>query len=542
MTEARTPSVTTFETSGGTVEILGAMGPRYDEILTQDAVEFLVRLERRFRHQRRFLLMLRKETKERLARGALPDFLGETRVVREHDWVIAPAPSDLTDRRVELAGPVGRKWLIQALNSDAQVCIADFEDATSPTWANVLEGQIHLVDAVRRTIQFTDTANGNRHELSGEPGTLIVRPRGLHLEEAHVLVNGNPISAALFDFGLYFFHNAHTLMARGSAPYFYLPKLEGHLEAQFWNGVFKCAQDELRIAHGTIKASVLIETVLAAFEMDEILYQLRDHAAGLACGRWDYVFSFIKQFRDHPEFVLPDREHISTEEGFLQACSLLLIQTCHRRGAHAIGSLSAELPDGPDVERNAATLDTVRREKERECRAGHDGTWVGHPALVDVALEAFASSLVIPNQLHKLRADASVTRDDLLAVPTGPRTLDSLRHNTRVSLIYLHAWLSGDGSVAIEDRLEDVATAEICRTQIWQWLAHGAELDDGRVVDLPLVGQVLRTELCRIAAEVGVDAFQHGKYELAAELFESLVTTEDLADFLTLVAYPRLAA
>lgn len=524
------------------LEVRAVMGQRYGEILDEPALAFLARLERRFRDQRNFLLMLREARKEGLARGGRPDFPAETEPVRRSDWTVDPVPDDLLDRRVEITVPVDRKRILQAMHSGANVCIADFEDATSPTWTNLVEGQISLKDAVRGTIAHPDATNGQGSRSAGETATLVVRPRGWQLEEKHVLLDGVAVSAAIFDFALYFWHNAKALIARGSGPYFYLPKLESHLEARLWNSVFCFAQDELGIPRATIKAAVLIETVFAAFEMDEILYQLREHSAGLACGRRAYVFSFIKTFKDDPSFVLPDRALVTMQRRFLASCSELVIRTCHRRGAHAIGGMAARIPVKDDPERNTRAMARVRADKRHEALAGHDGTRVAHPGLVDITRAEFDAVMRTPNQIDRQREEVRVTQEDLLAVPAGPRTEAALRHDVRVGVIYLAAWLTGSGCVAIDGLMEDAATAETARAQVWQRLRHGVELDTGRKVDLGLVRRMVLEALAGIERGVGGEAFEQGRYRHAARLFESLVSDEEFPDCLTHKGYALIVS
>ncbi len=523
------------------VEVLGPPRPGQDRVLTPEALRFVVRLEREFRATRRELLDCRRAIQRSLDEGALPDFLPTTRAIREARWQVAPAPADLLDRRVEITGPVDRKMIINALNSGANVFMADFEDSNAPTWANVIDGQLHLLGAVRRTLSHTDPETGKSYRLNDELATLVVRPRGWHLDEKHVLVDGEPVSASLFDFALYLFHNAHELLERGTGPYFYLAKLENHHEARLWNEVFLAAQGDLGLPVGTIRATVLIETILAAFEMDEILWELRDHVVGLNCGRWDYIFSFIKKFRNHAGFVLPDRGTVGMDRHFLRSYSRLLIATCHRRGAHAMGGMAAQIPIKSDPARNDAALAKVRADKRREAHDGHDGTWVAHPGLVALAKAEFDAVLDgAPHQLDNLRTDVWITAQDLLEVPDGAVTEKGLRHNINVGVLYLEAWLRGKGCVPLYDLMEDAATAEISRAQVWQWLRHGAVLDDGRPVDADLVQRLLGEEMDRIRAAVGEETFAAGRFDLAASLFEQLVIDPELADFLTLVAYDHL--
>ncbi len=522
------------------VRILAPLVSGSERVLTREALAFAADLERRFRDRRAELLQRRREVQEKLDTGWMPDFLEETREVREGDWRVAPVPSDLRERRVEITGPVDRKMVINALNSGANVFMADFEDSNSPTWENCVLGQVNLVDAVRRTIDFTHPATGKKYELNAKVATLVVRPRGWHLDEKHVLVDDRPMSASLFDFALYFFHTVRETTKRGSGPYFYLPKLESHLEARLWNDVFLAAQEALEVPAGTIKATVLIETILAAFEMHEILHELREHSAGLNCGRWDYIFSFIKKFRARPEFVLPDRGSVGMDRHFLRSYSQLLIQTCHRRGAHAMGGMAAQIPIKDDAEKNRAAIEKVQADKAREAADGHDGTWVAHPGLVAVAQAEFDAVMTEANQLDRIRADVSVTAEDLLAVPDGAITEAGLRQNLNVGVLYLEAWLRGTGCVPIYQLMEDAATAEISRTQVWQWIRHRKRLDDGRTVDADLVRAVLAEELAAIEASVGAERFAAGRFALAAELFERLITQEELEEFLTTVAYDHI--
>jgi malate synthase len=513
--------------------------PDVQQIITPESVEFLELLARHFGPRRKALLQRRRETQESLRSGALPDFLEETREIRERSWTVGAAPADLDDRRVEITGPVERKMMINALNSGAKVFMADFEDALSPPWPNVMSGQLNCREAVRRTLDYT-SPDGKQYRLADQLATLVVRPRGWHLDEKHVQVEGEPMSASLFDFGLYFFHNARELLARGSGPYFYLPKLENHLEARLWNDVFDLSQDALGISRGTIRATVLIETVLAAFEMDEILYELRDHAAGLNAGRWDYLFSVIKNFRDRPDFLLPDRSQLTMQVPFMQAYTDLLIKTCHRRGAHAIGGMAAFIPSRRDPEINRTALARVRDDKLREAKAGYDGAWVAHPDLVPVVDEVFSSILRSrSNQKDEPRDDVVVRRDQLLdvRVPGGRITEAGVRGNISVGLQYLSAWLGGSGAVAINNLMEDAATAEISRSQLWQWIRHGARTEDGEPVTLDRCRAILREEKLKLEQAGG----EHERLEMAADLLDSLMSAEVFPEFLTLAAYQRLS-
>ncbi|MDP2599154.1 MAG: malate synthase A [Deltaproteobacteria bacterium] len=502
------------------------------EILTNDALDFVNKLHRQFNPTREKLLQRRKERQTEIDKGIFPDFLKETQNIRQGDWKVAPVPQDLQDRRVEITGPVERKMIINALNSGSKVFMADFEDSNSPTWENNINGQINLKDAVRRTITFK-SPEGKEYKLNEKTATLMVRPRGWHLVEKSFLVDGKPCSGSLFDFGLFFFHNAKELLARKTGPYFYLPKLESHLEARLWNDVFVFAQKELGVPNGAIKATVLIETILAAFEMDEILYELRDHSAGLNCGRWDYIFSFIKKFKNHPQFILPDRSQVTMDKAFLKAYVDLLIQTCHKRGAFAMGGMAAQIPIKNDPAANEAALAKVRADKEREAKAGHDGTWVAHPGLVGVATEIFDKYMPTPNQLNKLREEVRVTPQDLLKVPQGDITEQGLRTNINVGVLYLEAWLRGSGCVPLYNLMEDAATAEISRTQVWQWVRH-------KKFTAQKVHDTLKEELGKIKTTVGEKQFATGKYTLAGELFDQMMTAPECADFLTLVAYDYL--
>ncbi len=522
------------------VEIKGAANPGYDEILTPEALAFIVDLERRFGPERLRLLALRQERQKRLDAGDRPDFLPETQHIREGDWTIAPLPADLQDRRVEITGPVDRKMIINALNSGARVFMADFEDSSTPTWTNCLDGQLNLRDANRRTIAFTDPTSGKSYALGEKPAVLKVRPRGWHLPEAHVLVDGAPMSGSLFDFGLYFFHNVKEMMARGTAPYFYLPKMESHLEARLWNDIFCHAQDTLGVPRGTIKGTVLIETILAAFEMDEILYELREHSAGLNCGRWDYIFSVIKKFRTDATAVQPDRAQVTMTSPFMRAYSLLCIKTCHRRNAPAMGGMAAFIPIKNDPEANDKAMGAVAADKEREATDGHDGTWVAHPGLVGMVTEIFDRIMPTPNQIDRKREDVSVSAADLLAVPDGTKTEAGLRQNVAVGIGYTEAWLRGTGCVPLFNLMEDAATAEISRAQVWQWLHHNAVLDDGRKVDNALVDQVIAEELDAWKERVGDNAYKAGRFNDAGEMMRQIVEQDLFEEFLTLPAYERL--
>lgn len=523
------------------LQVTGNISPEFAEILTDDALAFVGELVKRFSVRREELLALRVERQNALNAGIFPDFLPETAEIRAADWKVAPTPADLQDRRVEITGPVERKMIINALNSGAKVFMADFEDSQSPTWDGIIEGQINLRDAIARTISYT-SPEGKAYKLNEQIATLLVRPRGWHLAEKHVLFEGKPISGGLFDFGLYFFHNAKTLLAKGTGPYFYIPKLESHLEARLWNEVFNCAQDLLNIPRGTIKVTVLIETILASFEMDEILYELREHCVGLNCGRWDYIFSFIKKFSRNPDFVLPDRSQVTMTTHFLRSYSQLLIKTCHRRGAHAMGGMAAFIPIKNDPVANDEVMAKVRADKEREAGDGHDGTWVAHPGLVPIAMEVFNKYMPNANQKDKLREDVHIVAADLLKVPTdGSITEAGVRNNVSAALHYMAAWLAGNGCVPINNLMEDAATAEIARAQVWQWVRYPkGVLNDGRKVTAEFVRQVIQEELASIRAQVGEQHHEAAHYALAAELMDQIATSETFEDFLTLVAYEHL--
>lgn len=525
----------------GGIVIKGAPGPRYGDILTNDALAFVADLHRRFDATRKQLLQARVEQQARYDTGALPDFLKETRALRDGDWTVAPIPADLQDRRVEITGPVDRKMVINALNCGAKVYMADFEDANSPTWANNIEGQINLKDRWDGTLEFTDPASGKEYRVSDTPAVLIVRPRGWHLVEEHMTVDGEPVSGSLFDFGLYFFHNAKKQIAQGTGPYFYLPKLETHREARLWNDVFVYAQDKLGIPVGTIKATVLIETMPAAFEMDEILWELRDHIAGLNAGRWDYIFSFIKKFAKNPNYILPDRSQVVMGEAFLGAYAALLVRTCHLRGAFAMGGMAAQIPVRNNPAANEAAFAKVRADKEREVRDGYDGTWVAHPDLVPVAMEVFDRMMPEPNQTARLRLHVRVLPNDLMKIHAGSRSEEGFRLNVRVGVQYIEAWLRGRGAVPIYNLMEDAATAEISRAQIWQWIKYGVELDNGVKATPELFRRVLEEEMQRVKWEIGAEAYDSGRFPEAIKLFSDLSLAPEFEDFLTIPAYRLIA-
>lgn len=526
---------------GGTgVTVTGPMEPRFDEILTREALAFLADLHRRFDTRRRELLARRAERQKAFDAGALPDFLPETKAIRDGAWSVAPIPADLMDRRVEITGPVDRKMIINALNSGARVFMADFEDATSPTWDNAIDGQINLKDRWAGALDFTDPATGKSYALGPAPAVLMIRPRGWHLPEAHILIDGAPLSGALMDFGLYVFHNARAITAAGATPAFYLPKLESHYEARLWDDVFTQAEAALALPNGTLKATVLIETLPAAFEMEEILHELRTHIVGLNCGRWDYIFSFIKRLGKQPAFLTPDRSAMVMGKAFLRAYSLLLIETCHKRGAFAMGGMAAQIPVKGDAAANETAFAKVRTDKEREAGDGHDGTWVAHPDLVPVAMEVFDRLMPEPNQLGRRRTD-NITRESLLELHDGVRTEAGLRENIRVGVQYLEAWLRGRGAVPLYNLMEDAATAEISRAQVWQWLHHGALLDDGRTVTADLVRAVLDDEMASVRAALGPDVYDAGRFPEAIALFSTMSLADSFEEFLTLPAYRLIA-
>jgi malate synthase len=527
------------------VELTRAPEGRQREVLTGDALAFVAELERAFGPRRRELLDARRERRERWAAGEMLDFLPETREIREGEWRVAPPPAGYRDRRVEITGPVDRKMIINALSSGARGFMADFEDSLSPTWANVIDGQVNLVDAIEGTIEF-DAPDGRHYALGEERATLLVRPRGWHLEDKHVIVDGRRVSAALLDAGLFLFHNARRLLDRGSGPYLYLPKLEHHLEARLWNDIFTSVENALEIPGGTIRATVLIETLPAAFQMDEILYELREHSAGLNAGRWDYIFSTIKTFRERPEFVLPDRNEVKMTVPFMRAYTLLLVRTCHRRGTHAMGGMAAVIPSRKDPEAAERAVAAVAEDKRREAGDGFDGTWVAHPDVVKAAMEEFDRVLGDrPNQIDRLREDVHVTAAELLDVASTPGSITEagLRNDVNVGIQYISSWLRGNGAAAIYGLMEDAATAEIARSQVWQWIRHGARLDDGRVVTPELVHRLEDEELERIRQEIGDDTWfeREGRPRESRELFEHVALSGgQFVEFLTIPAYERL--
>ncbi len=524
---------------GEGVEITAPIPEEFEEILTPEAVGFVAKLAREFGGKVDEILQARQERQERINGGEMPDFLPETKEIREGDWRIAPIPEDLQDRRVELTGPPDRKMTINALNSGASCWMADFEDANCPTWHNMLESQLNMKEAIGRTIAFDDPSSGKHYELNDEVAVILARPRGWHLFEKHMLVDGKEVPAGIFDFGLYFFHNAQALLDMGSGPYFYLPKMESHLEARLWNDIFVIAQDDLGIPQGTIKATVLIETILATFEMHEILYELREHSAGLNCGRWDYIFSYIKKFREQ-DMLLPDRNSVTMTVPFMRDYSLLTIKTCHQHGAHAMGGMAAQIPRSDDPEWTEFANNKVHEDKEREAKDGHDGTWVAHPGMVGLAKKAFDEYMPQPNQLDKI-PDVSVSAEDLIDKPEGEITMDGFRNNVSVGVQYLAAWLAGRGAVPVFNLMEDAATAEISRAQVWQWIHHDqGVLEDGTEVTEELFREVLDEELEKIKDIVGEERWEQDEFGKAADLFARISTDDEFVEFLTLPGYELL--
>lgn len=510
-----------------------------NDILTSGALQFLVELQRRFNHTRKILLQERTNIQHQINNGLKPNFLPETASIRESNWVIAPVPADLRDRRVEITGPVDRKMIINALNSGAPVFMADFEDSNTPTWENIIQGQTNLKDAVNRTISYINE-NGKEYRLQEKAATLMVRPRGWHLTEKHLLIDGEPASASLVDFGLYFYHNAKTLIQNGSGPYFYLPKIESYKEARLWNKVFEFAQDYCDVPQGTIKATVLVETIPAVFQLHEILWELKDHAAGMNCGRWDYIFSFIKKFRDLPGYVFPDRSQVTMTAPFMRAYTQLVIQTCHQRQAHAIGGMAAQIPVRNNDAANEIAFEKVRADKLREVSDGHDGTWVAHPGLVPVALEIFNTHMPSANQLHRTREDVDSTPEALLQIPEGTITEEGVRFNISIGIQYMESWLRGNGAAAINNCMEDAATAEISRTQLWQWLHYNVRLTDGRIFNQALYEEWRDDEIEKIKQLAGSSQYQQGQFVQAICLFNRQVVNDSFEEFLTLSAYDAI--
>ena len=509
----------------------------YPEVLSEDAKAFLIALHEKFNSKRLGLLEGREIQQTYFDKGGFPDFPSETKSIREESWVAAPVPNDLQDRRVEITGPVDRKMVINALNSGAKTFMADFEDSNSPTWSNTIEGQYNLIDANKRTISLYDAAKEKSYKLNDETAVLLVRPRGLHLNERHILINDEETSGSLVDFGLYVFHNTKTMLGNNTAPYFYLPKLEHYLEARWWNDVFEFAQDYLNVPTGTFKATVLIETITASFQLDEIIYELKDHIVGLNCGRWDYIFSYIKKFRNHPNFVVPNRDQVTMTAPFMEAYSKLVIQRCHKRGIHAMGGMAAQIPIKNNPEANEVALEKVRVDKEREAKNGHDGTWVAHPGLVEVAMQEFNKFMPTPNQIDKKLEDLIVTEQDLVEIPKGAVSEEGIRKNINVGILYMEAWLRGNGAVALYNLMEDAATAEISRTQVWQWLKNEVLLEDGRYFNLKLYEDIFKDEVDKIIHLVGEDNLHNTRFTLAFKLFDKLVRSNEFEEFLTLPAY-----
>ncbi len=523
-------------TATNQLKFVGFSEKSHKDILTPEATDFLIELHNRFNKKRLCLLRERRKQQSFFDAGNFPNFPAETKTIREGDWVCASLPKDLLDRRVEITGPVDRKMVINALNSGAKTFMADFEDSNSPTITNALEGQVNLKDAVNKTISFYNEAKNKTYELNDETAVLLVRPRGLHLNEKHLVVDDIKMSGSLVDFGLYFFHNIKTLMEKGSATYFYLPKLEHYLEARWWNDVFVFAQDYLKIPQKTIKATVLIETITASFQLDEIIYELKDHMAGLNCGRWDYIFSYIKKFRNHKGFLVPNRAQVTMSSPFMRSYSLKVIQSCHRRGVHAMGGMAAQIPVKNDEEANKMAYDKVFNDKLQEVKNGHDGTWVAHPGLVKVAKDVFDEHMPTPNQIDK-QLDITITEEQLVEMPKGTITEKGIRENINVGILYVESWLMGQGAAALYNLMEDAATAEISRTQLWQWLNSSAKLEGGNTFTKEMYQQFKKEEIEKIKKYVGIDRYNKGKFETAIELFDDLVLKESFVEFLTLPAY-----
>ncbi len=522
------------------IKCVGFDENKYKNVLTKEAKTFLIELHEQFNKERLRLVEEREIEQAYFDAGNFPSFLSETKEIREDDWICAPLPNDLLDRRVEITGPVDRKMVINALNSGAKMFMADFEDSSAPTIQNVLDGQVNLRDAVNKTISFYNAAKDKTYQLNKKIATLLVRPRGLHLNEKHLLVDGVEMSGSLVDFGLYFFHNIKALQAQGSATYFYLPKLEHYKEARWWNKVFEFAQNYMGIPQKTIKATVLIETITASFQLDEIIYELRNHMAGLNCGRWDYIFSYIKKFRNHTNFFVPNRAQITMETPFMEAYSLRVIQTCHKRGVHAMGGMAAQIPIKNNEAANQQAFDKVKKGKEREVLNGHDGTWVAHPGLVSLATEVFNTHMKNNNQIDVLREDVHITEEALLQQPTGTITEEGIRENINVGILYIESWLMGQGAAALYNLMEDAATAEISRTQVWLWLQKKELLEDGRTFTKGMYEQFKKEEIHKIKNLLGLDRFEKGRFKEAIQLFDDLVLSKDFEEFLTLPAYKYL--
>ncbi|MCV9928448.1 malate synthase A [Flavobacterium sp. LS1R49] len=529
-----------LEITESAMEFLAEKNNSYAAIWTDEAVAFITELHRKFDSQRKLLLLQREQRQILFDQGVMPTFPVETKLVREDNWTAGSIPKDLLDRRVEITGPVDRKMIINALNSGAKTFMADFEDSTSPTWENLMSGQVNLIDAVNKTISLTDEVKNKTYQLNEKIATLIVRPRGLHLKEKHVLVEGQEVSGSLVDFGLYVFHNHKKLLEEGTAPYFYIPKLEHYLEARWWNNVIEFTQNYFRIPQGTIKVTVLIETITASFQLDEIIFELKNHIVGLNCGRWDYIFSYIKKFHKHPSFLVPDRDQVNMTSPFMKAYSSLVIQRCHKRGIHAIGGMAAQIPIKNNDEANAIAFAKVKADKEREVRNGHDGTWVAHPDLVSLAKEIFDAGMPTPNQIHIARPHLIITEQDLLEVPQGTITEEGVRKNINVGVLYLASWLNGQGAAAIHNLMEDAATAEISRSQLWQWLYNKVVLDNGKQLNLAYYHKLALDEFSKIKKELGEENYEKRWFPLAEKVLERLVVTLDFENFLTIPCYKYL--
>lgn len=522
------------------IKFIGFDVARYKDVLTDEAKVFLIKLHEKFNGRRLQLLGEREIEQAYFDAGNNPSFPAETKTVREGNWVCAELPKDLLDRRVEITGPVERKMIINALNSGAKTFMADFEDSNSPTLANVLDGQVNLKDAVNKTISFYNEKKDKTYQLNKNVATLLVRPRGLHLNEKHFLIDGVEMSGSLIDFGLFFFHNIKELLRQGSATYFYLPKLEHYKEARWWNDVFVFAQDYLNVAQKTIKTTVLVETITASFQLDEILYELRDHMAGLNCGRWDYIFSYIKKFRNHKNFIVPNRAQVTMSSPFMKAYSLRVIQTCHKRGVHAMGGMAAQIPVKNDDEANKQAFEKVYKDKLQEVKNGHDGTWVAHPGLVKVAMDVFNEFMPNANQVNKQLENLSITESDLVELPQGTITEQGIRDNINVGILYIESWLMGQGAAALYNLMEDAATAEISRTQLWQWLHKKVRIENGEVFNKDMYEQFKKEEIQNIKNYVGEERFNKGQFEIAIKLFDNLILNEEFVEFLTLPAYKYL--
>jgi len=519
------------------ISLLKTVEQTFSNLLSEEALEFIKQLHLNFNQERLELLEARKAQQAYFDQGNFPSFDKQTTEIRNSEWVANPIPADLQDRRVEITGPVDRKMVINALNSSAKTFMADFEDSNTPTWENVMNGQRNLLDANHRTIELVNEVTGKEYKLNKDTAVLLVRPRGLHLNEKHVLVDGQEISGSLFDFGLYVFHNTHCLLEQDTAPYFYLPKLEHYLEARWWNKVFNFAQKYLDVPLGTFKCTLLVETITASFQLNEFIYELKDHIVGLNCGRWDYIFSYIKKFRNHSNFVVPNRDQVTMTTPFMAAYSDLVIQVCHKRGIHAMGGMAAQIPIKNDMEANNAALEKVRVDKEREAKNGHDGTWVAHPALVEVALIEFDKYMPTPNQIHNKREDVKITEADLVQLPKGTITEAGIRKNINVGILYIEAWLRGNGAVALYHLMEDAATAEISRTQVWQWLHNEVTLEDGRTFNLELFEELFNSEVSKLLKSVDPTKIQETKFSEAIDLFKTLIVQQDFEEFLTTKAY-----